>query len=149
MPPKKKQRRNTEAESQQLVEDFLATLNEEDDPFLGHSFISDNEDIDFRPKSDDLDGSDDEVGENSHTELDDERAANMLDEVHAENVGDLPDKGIDAVENTEQDVPAAAELPHKQIFHSLDALCDESNYDALPPQRKKCHTYKNGKGQSS
>ena len=146
MPPKKKQCRTTEGESQRLVEDFLATLNEEDDPFLGHSFISDNEDIDFRQISDDSDGSDDEVYENSHTELDDERAADMLGEAPAENIGDLPDKGTDAVDNTEQDVPAAAELPRKQKFRNLDAVCDENNYEALPPQRKKRHTYKNAKG---
>ena len=99
MPPKKKQRRTTKAESQRLVEHFQATLNEEIDPFLGHLYIGDTEDIDIRPISDNWDGSDDEVGENSHTKLDDERAANMLDEAPAENVGDLPDEGNDPVDN--------------------------------------------------
>ena len=103
MPPKKKQRRAAEAESQRLMEDFLATLNEEDDPFLGHLFIGDNEDIGFCSIMDDLDGSDDEVGENSHTELDDERAA-MLDEAPAENVGDLPEEGTDTIGNVEQEL---------------------------------------------
>ena len=101
--------------------------------------------MDFRPISDDSDGSDDEVGENSHTELDDERAADMPDEAPAENVGDLPDEETDALDNAEQDVPAAAELPRKQKFCNLDAVCDESKYDALPPQKKR-HTYKNAKG---
>ena len=31
-------------------------------------------------------------------------------------------------------------------FGNLDAVCYESNYDTLPPQIKKCHTYKNAKG---
>ena len=51
--------------------------------------------------------------------------------------------------NAELDVPAAAELPHKQKFCNLDAVCDESNYDALPPQRKKGHLQTMQKGQSS
>ena len=81
--------------------------NLDDERFLGNEFIGEN----------------DEADQNFDTESDNEETnAEVVEEEEPE-----IDFGIDVV----------TAVPRKQKFLNLEKVCDENNYDDLPPQRKR------------
>ena len=86
-----------------------------DERFLGNEFIGEN----------------DEVDQNFDVESDNEKT------------------NEDVVEEEEPETNFAVEVvtavPCKQKFLNLEKVCDENNYDDLPPQRKETYKYENSK----
>ena len=96
-----------------MIAEFLQNINNE--RFLGNELVGENEEVD----------------QNVDAESDNEETNDAEPEPEAE------DQEADFA------VEVVTAVPRKQKFLNLDKVCDENNYDDLPPQRKVTHKYQN------
>ena len=82
----------------------------ENKPFIGHSFIGDEEVI----------------------------AITNRDSDSSEDVDDFPI--VEPVDFEDAEVDEENPLPHKQKFSNLDEVCDQSKYDDLPAQHRASYS---------
>ena len=116
MAPRKKQRtRLISDEQERMIQNFLDNLD--DERFLGNEFIGEN----------------DEVDQNFDVESDNEETNEEVEEEEEEEP------------ETDFAVEVVTAVPRKQKFLNLEKVCDENNYDDLPPQRKETYKYENSK----
>ena len=87
--------------------------NLDDERFLGNEFIGENDEVD---QNFDVDSDNEETNEE------------VVEEEELE---------------TDFAVEVVTAVPHKQKFLNLEKICDENNYDDLPPQRKETYKYEN------
>ena len=115
MAPKKKQRTRLIPDKQEKMIENFLD-NLVDERFLGNEFIGEN----------------DEVDQNFDVESDNEETNEEVVEEEEEPETDFAVEVVTAV-------------PRKQKFLNLEKVCDENNYDDLPPQRKEIYKYENSK----
>ena len=115
MAPKKKQRTRLTPDKQEKMIENFLD-NLDDERFLGNEFIGEN----------------DEVDQNFDVESDNEETNEEVVEEEEEPETDFAVEVVTAV-------------PRKQKFLNLEKVCDENNYDDLPPQRKEIYKYENSK----
>ena len=115
MAPKKKQRTRLTPDEQERMIQNFLD-NLDDERFLGNEFIGEN----------------DEVDQNFDVESNNEETNEEVEEEEEEPETDFAVEVVTAV-------------PRKQKFLNLEKVCDENNYDDLPPQRKETYKYENSK----
>ena len=115
MAPKKEQRTRLTPDEQERMIENFLD-NLDDERFLGNEFIGEN----------------DEVDQNFDVESDNEETNEEVVEEEEEPETDFAVEVVTAV-------------PCKQKFLNLEKVCDENNYDDLPPQRKEIYKYENSK----
>lgn len=126
MESKRRRTKLTPDEQDKLISDFLDELD--DERFLGNGFVGEDDCVEEIVNGDD---SEEDDGDN--------------EEENNENDGEQ-DNGNNGLEGeTDFTVEVVTNVPRKQKFVNLDAVCDEDNYDPLPTQKKKTYIYQNSK----
>ena len=121
MASQNKRKKLTPDEQEKLISDFLNELD--DERFLGNEFIGDNDDLE-----------DDCMDESVHEQEDVEEEEEEHDEEEQDEVEQETDFTVEV-----------APIPRKQKFMNLEGVCNEANYENLPPQNKKTYIYQNAK----
>ena len=140
----------SKSNQEELLKSFYDNLGNDEDTFLGHKFVLEEEEdfeSDMSSISDESDGG-----------IEQAVAPDVADEPAVAYVANKLAVALIADEPLVADVPAVAtvivpaegiadepdrdqEPPKKQKFRGLDAVLDESNYKHLPSQRKRTFKY--------